>query len=385
MSNFRYFVLSLCGVCLCVGLVNGEDGLGEEAAEPPPENPVVLGGVEICGPVYEAFVFLGPKGEDGKLDPGQIRPWPHPSGLFMAEFAPPAHVAVEFAGFAPTRFFLEDFKGLTQIVTASWYVDVDDRKAVWSGMYEKLKDAHGEPDFEDDEHVSWKLGRLRKTITTIAETGEMDLSHACMPTENEFWARKASVPVPEQSPEAAKASNEFQPSERSTGNSLLDVLATRGEPSVEPIWQSDRIVGLYYEDFEIMGIPCRQWVWFVDGESVYTGYEFAPPLGPSRALEAFEMLTEGLTGWYGEPYAHIGGEDFDRIQNRWLRGPEETALSLEMADDPPWMSLENIDTEKIREIGGDLRPGGKPIPRYMPPPKDSGKTRPDNIRGTASG
>jgi hypothetical protein len=41
--------------------------------------------------------------------------------------------------------------------------------------------------------------------------------------------------------------------------------------------------------------------------------------------------------------------------------------------------------EKIDTIEGDLRPDRKPVPGYVPPPKDSGKTRPDVVIGSARG
>jgi len=385
MSRFRVFVLSLWVTCVCAGWVNGEEAVGGALAEPPPENPVVFGGVEVCGPIYEAFLFLGPKDEDGNLDPGQIEPWPHLSGLFRAEFPPPEGVAIEFGGFAATSVQLGDFKGKTQTVIATWGLGVEDGEAVWAAMNEELREVYGEPAEEEDVGVMWEAGRLRTHLDRNPETGRADLSYHCIPTEDEFWARVESVPIPEGPPDEAEASEGFRPPEQVLGKSLLYILARNGEPTVEPRWQSDRIVGLYYEDFDFMGIPCRMWLWLVDGETVYRGYEFAPPFGPSRAVEAFGGFSAGLSGWYGGPFEHIGGEGFDRIKERWLNGAEETWLRLEMADDPPWFSLEVIHREKIREVGGDLRPGGKPIPRYIPPPADSGKTRHELVGGTARG
>jgi hypothetical protein len=43
MSCFRVFVLSLWVTCVCVGLVNGEDGVDRASIEPAPGNPVVFG------------------------------------------------------------------------------------------------------------------------------------------------------------------------------------------------------------------------------------------------------------------------------------------------------------------------------------------------------
>ena len=385
MSRVWVCVLSLWVTCVCAGLVNGGEAVGEASAEPPPETPVVFGGVEICGPIYEAFLFLGPKDESEKLDPNQIEPWPHPSGLFRASFPPPADVTIEFGGVGATVVHLGDFKGQTQTVIATWDVGTEAGGAVWEDMNRTLPGIHGEPADEGVEAVEWREARLRTKIVLNPENGEVNLSYHCLPNEDEFWARVESVPIPEEPPEGAEVSEGFQPPEQVLGRSLLYVLAMQGEPTVEPLWQGERIVGLYYEDFDFMGIPCRLWFWFVDGESVYKGYEFAPPFGPSRAVEAFGGFSSGLSRWYGEPFQHIGGEDFDRIQERWLNGAEETSLRLEMADDPPWFSLEVIHREKIDEVGGELRPGGKPIPRYIPPPEDSGKTRHELVGGSARG
>jgi len=387
MAGFRVFARVVCVIFVGVGLVNGEEGVGavEAAASPPPGNPVVFGGVEVCGSILEAFLFFGPKDENGKLDPGQIEPWPHPSGLFRAEFPTPAHVKIEFAGFGATSVHLGDFKGQTQTVIATWELGVEVGKAVWAGMNDELREAYGEPAEENDVGVIWEAGQLRTTLDLNPETGRADLSYHCIPTEDEFWARVGTVPIPEGPPEGAEASGGFRPPEQVLGRSLLYVLARNGEPTVEPFWRSDRVVGLYYEDFDFMGIPCRLWLWLFDGETVYKGYEFAPPLGPSRAVEAFGGFSTGLSSWYGEPFAHIGGEDFDRIQDRWLHGTEETTLRLEMADDPSWFSLEVIDRDRIHNIEGDLRPDRKPVPRYVPPPRDSGKTRRDVMAGSARG
>ncbi len=384
MSRFRMFVLSLWVTCVCVGLVDGEEAVEEASAEPHSENPVVFGGVEVCGPIYEAFLFLGPKDENGKLDPHQIEPWPHPSGLFRATFSPPEGVTIEFGGVEATVVHLGDFKGQTQTVIATWDLGTEGGKAVWEAMNSALLGTHGEPADENDGAVEWREPRLRAKIDLDPETGEVTLSYHCLPNEDEFWARVESVPIPEE-PTEAEASEGFQPPEQVLGRPLLYFLAMNGEPTVGPYWRGENTVGLYYEDFDFMGIPCRLWLWFVDGESVYKGYEFAPPFGPSRAVEAFGGFSAGLSSWYGKPFLHIGGEEFDRIKDHWLNGVEETSLSLELADDPPWLSLEVTHREKIREIGGDLRPGGKPIPRYVPPPEESGKTRRQLVGGNARG
>jgi hypothetical protein len=385
MSRFRVFVLSLWVTCVCVGWVNSEEGVGEASAELPLENPVVFGGVEVCGPIYDAFLFLGPKDENGKIDPGQIEPLPHLSGLFRAEFVPPVDLAIEFAGFTAHTIQLGDFRGNTQTLVVTWDVGVEDGKAVWAGVNEELRKALGEPVRDEDGYVAWEAGRLLTTMVSDGQTGEVNLLYSCMPTEEEFQARVNSVQIPEVPPGEVDTSNGRQPPERILGTPLLQVLATAGEPTVAPYWRSERVVGLYYEDFDFRGIPCRRWMWFVDGESVYKGYEFAPPFGPRRAVEAFGGFSSGLSSLFGKPFQHIGGEDFDRIKERWLNGMEETVLSLEIAVEPPWLSLETIHRELIREVGDDLRPGGKPIPRYIPPPKDSGRTRHELVTGSARG
>jgi hypothetical protein len=81
----------------------------------------------------------------------------------------------------------------------------------------------------------------------------------------------------------------------------------------------------------------------------------------------------------------IGGNDFDRIKNRWLNGVEEVILRLEMADDPPWYRFEIIDRENIHKLEGELRPRRKQLPKFSLPARDSGKTRRALVPGTARG
>jgi len=387
MAGFRVLGCVVFVIIVGVGLVNSEEGVAIEEAsgEPPPGNPVVFGGVEVCGPIYEAFMFLGPKDEFGKLDPSQIEPWPHLSGLFRAEFPPPADLEIEFAGHGASSVTLGDFKGRTQTIFAIWESSEEVLRDIWADMNAKLLGAKGEPVVERDDYVMWEEGVLRTMISLDAENGGADIWYVCIPTEGEYQAKEESFPVPEGPAEIAEASIKYRASERFLGRPLLSVLAENGEPTVEPIRRNPGILGLFYESYELKGIPCSMWLWLVDGETVYRGFEFAPPFGPSKAVEAFGGFSTMLNQWHGEPLASIGGKDFDRIQNRWLHGSEETILRLEMADDPPWFRFEIIDREKINTIEGDLRPGRKPLPRYVPPPKDSGKTRRDVVVGSARG
>jgi hypothetical protein len=373
MAGFRVFVLSLWVTCVCVGLVNSEEGVGEAAAELPPENPVVFGGVEVCGPIYEAVMFLGPKDENGRLDPDQIEQIPHPSLLFRAEFRPPEGFTLEYAGLRPTSLTLGDFKGKTQSAIAGWEVGLQDARDVWSSMNEELRSAYGEPDEEDDSRASWTIGRLRTTVLLREDDGSVRLVYSCVPSEDEYWARFESVPFTEELPDQV------------VGWPLLAVLAQHGQPTVEPIWRGDKVVGLYYENYELLDVPCTMWAWFIDGESVYKGFEMAPIYGSSRPVESFEAMTRIFASRFGQPYRRIGGAGFDRIEHRWLNGVEEIFLRLEMADSPPWMRFETINRKKMGEISGDLRPGRKPVPRYIPAPRDSGKTRYELVGESASG
>ena len=385
MAGFRVFVLSFCAMCACVGLVNGGEGAVEASAEPPPENPVVFGGVEVCGPIIDALLYLGPKDESGKLDPDQIERWPHLSRLFRAEFPPPAHVNIEFAGFAPTSIKLGDFKGKTQTVIAYWDLGVEDGKAVWAGMNEELREAYGDPVHDNDVYVTWEEGRLRATLNLDAETGRADLSYHCIPTEDEFWARFESVPDLVDHPDASEDPAVQKALERRLGRSLLAILSEHGEPTVRPYRPEAGVMGLYYEDHEFRSMPCHMWFWLVNGETVYKGVEFAIAYGPKVASDGFWAFSRGLGHHFGEPFVTIGGNDFDRIKNRWLNGVEEVTFRLEMADDPPWYRYEIIDSENIHRLKGDLRPRRKPLPRFSLPPRDSGKTRHQLVTGSARG
>jgi hypothetical protein len=387
MARPRFFVSIAFVMLASVGFVNGQEGTEAEDAvvEAPQANPVVLGGVEICGPIYEAALFLGPKDASGKLDRSRIELWPHPSGLYRAVFQPPPGLEMEFAGQSIFRVYLGEFEGRTQQAVAVWTAGGDVLLEVWSDMIERLRVAIGEPADESDGYVMWEAGALRTIIDLDVESEIATLSYDCMPTEDEFWARVNSVPETEAPPDASRAASDYRPGERDLGMPLLSVLAAYGEPTAGPYRPGPTILGFYYEDIEFMGIPCNGWVWFVDGVTVYKGFEFAPPFGPRRAIEAFDGFSEILNQWHGEPLAIIGGEKFDRMKSRWLNGGEENVLTLEMADDPPWFRLEVIDRDKIHSIEGDLRPARKPLRRYIPPPRDSGKTREELASGDARG
>jgi hypothetical protein len=385
MAGFRFFVLSLCGMCACVGLVNSEERVGEAVAEPLPENLVVFGGVEVCGPIYDALLYLGPKDEFGRLDPEQIKRSPHLSRLFRAEFPPPAHLKIEFAGFAPTSIELGDFKEKTQTVTAYWDLGVEDGKAVWADMNDELREANGEPAGENDVSVTWEAGRLGTTVYLNAETGMADISYYCIPTEDEFWARFESVPDLEDLADASEDPAVQKALERRLGRSLLAILSQHGEPTVRPFRPEAGVTGLYYEDEDFNGVPCHLWFWFVNGETIYRGAEFALAYGPELATKGFWAFSRGLGRHFGRPFVTIGGNDFDRIKNRWLNGVEEVILRLEMADDPPWYRFEIIDRENIHKLEGELRPRRKQLPKFSLPARDSGKTRRALVPGTARG
>jgi hypothetical protein len=387
MAGFRVFARVVCVIFVGVGLVNGEEGVGEVGAlgEDPRENPVILGGVEICGPIYDALLFLGPKDDSGKLDPDWIGLLPHPSGLQSVFFPPLAYRATEFAGIGAESALLGEFNGRTQRVVENWMLDGEVLRNFWSVMNERLRSLKGKPVEESDGFAIWVEGALRTIITLDAENGFAEIHHECFPTAEEYWARVRSVSESEGPSGPSKASSEFRPSEKVLGTPLLSVLGAHGEPDGGPYRRGPETLGLYFEGVEFLGIPCNTWFWFIEGETVYRGAEFAPPFGAKRALEAFRGFSEPLSGWYGKPFVTIGGEGFDLIENRWLNGSEETILRLEMADDPPWFRFEVIDREKIDTIEGDLRPDRKPVPGYVPPPKDSGKTRPDVVIGSARG
>ena len=387
MARSRFFVSIAFVMLISVGFAIGQEGAGVEDAVvgAPQANPVVLGGVEICGPVYEALLFLGPRDASGKLDPSRIGLWPHPSGLYRVTFRPSAGVGKEFAGQPVSMVALGEFKGRTQGITLTWNYSGEVLQGIWSMMNKSLRSVGGEADEESDGSAMWVENALRTIISLDVESGFADITYFCKPTEDEVLARLESAPETDVPPATAEASNAHRTPERMLGQSVLSVLGVRGEPAAEPSVRGPGKLGLYFEGVEVLGVPCNTWSWFVDGETVYEGAEFAAPFGERNALEVFDGFSEILSRSFGEPFASIGGKGFDRIRTRWLNGVEEIVLTLELVGDPPWFRFEVIDRVKHRMIEGDLWPDRKPIRDFVPQPRDSGKTREALASGDARG
>jgi hypothetical protein len=254
MAGFRVFAFVVCAIFVGVGLVNGEEGADEASGEPPPVNPVVFGGVEVCGPIYEALMFLGPKDESGRLDPARMDLWPYPSGLYDAVFPVPAGASMEFAGQSTSWMALGEFEGKTQVVKLVWLLRGEPLLEVWSEMNERLRRNLGEPGGTDDNLVYWLEGPLRTVITLDVEGGLADFAYHCVPTEKRFWDRVASDAESEEPAEIAEASIEYRPSEKVLGTPLLSVLGVHGEPDGGPYRRGQETLGLYFEEVEFLGI-----------------------------------------------------------------------------------------------------------------------------------
>ena len=380
MAGFRIFLLSLCAVCVSVGCVSTEggapaDGVSPESLE---RNPIVLNGAEICGPIYDTLMYLGPKDGDGRLDMSRVDwdwAWrghptfylPVPTDLIHSE---------TFRKASSLR--LDELDGRVASVMLLYEATREENAPVWEALVNVMKDAPGPPLVEEDRSFYRDEGRLHIGGVHDEEMEIVAFSMMCLPLRGGFLDGMESAPSSENGNSDAMHAlldKDAKLNEGFLGRTVLDVILTSGPPVFDPVRVGPDRLGMFFEGQGYLGTPIKEWIWFVDGKSAYVGWDFPPPFGPDRAVRTYFSIRREFIDSIGEPAESIGGRMDQRLSSRWRDGDIETALTLDDVDGFPWFRLEFIDIDHVEEVGVDFWVDRAPPEKHVAHGVDSGEAR----------
>jgi len=390
MAGFRVFLLSLCVVCVCFGCATSQERFEVEVASsgPPESNPIVLNGAEICGPIYDALMYLGPKDEEGRLDMSRVGwdpVWPgHPTVYLPV----PTDLVHSETLRKASYVRLDEFRGRVAGVSLLFEAKREENSPIWEALFGLTRKAPGPPLVEEERSFYRDEGRLHIVGIHDEEMENVVFSMFCQPLRAGYLEEMESASATAEA--VSEAGNvEKSEDERLTdgflGRTVLDVILSSGSPNRDPVRAGSECLGLYFEKRGYLDTPTKEWIWFVGGTAVYVGWEFPSPFNPERAVSTFFSFRRELIESLGEPAESIGGRSAQQYRAIWRDGNGETVLTLNNPEGFPRFLMEFVDPEKVGQIEGNLRPDRDSPEKQVPPPVDSAKTRHQSVAGSASG
>jgi hypothetical protein len=350
------------------GLIDGQEMRVPDIANSQPSSaqdlPEVLG---VCEAAYWTILDLGPRKSDGRLDTDMILSEGAGPRYRSTKFPAPKVVRGVFPNHPPDSVDLRVFDGEVFFAYLIWEENQNDNTKTWDSLFSYLTLENGSPTSTyDGGQIEWESELITTVLSWSDDRDYLWLGYVCAPNQDRFYAALEDDPPQEEDSTTLSADLQGRtlPNPWRTA-SIVEILASMGEPSEIPHELENGVVGLHYRNTNSGILPIEDWFWFYEGAAIYTGSVFPLLHGISEAVESFEMLREVVIEATGEPDENFLGEEDVRQRMIWRQGSQVQILTF-IVDSSPRVLLELFNSKHVDKINTDARPL-QSLPRRVKP------------------